>query len=263
MKTLGKLLVAALVLGAFCMWLMFNGHWGGVISFTSAVFGQQVADGVDDFGNLSKDVGDDVVDYGAQLQEQIRNGETVTPDWGSIGQAIGSLAPTTSERHPSYARDQFGSRWPDVDGNGCDTRNDVLTRDLTAITRSSDGCTVLTGTLDDPYTGKTIAFTRGAATSADVQIDHIVPLALAWDEGAWKWTAQKREAFANDPANLLAVDGSTNTSKWRSSIAEWLPPADQFHCTYVALYVAVHDKYDLAMSGRDKAEAEKLITSCS
>lgn len=262
MKFIGKLLIAVVVLGGACTWVMYNGHWNAVISFTSAVLGQQAADGVDNFGSISKDVGDDVVDYGTQLHEQIKNGETVTPDWGSIGAALGSFSATTSERHPSYERDKFGDSWLDVDGNGCDTRNDILARDLTATKVDSNGCTVLSGQLADPYTGTAIQFTRGAATSAKVQIDHVTPLALAWEEGAWKWSDTQREAFANDPMNLLAVDGPTNSGKGAKSISEWLPPAPGFHCTYVAVYIAVHDKYELTMSAPDKAAAEKLVAAC-
>lgn len=244
------------------MWVMYNGHWPGVISATEAIFGKQTAERVDRFGDLSKEVGDDVVDYGTELYDQIRRGETPTPDWSAVGEALGGIGKTTTERRPGYERDEFGHGWLDTDGNGCDTRNDILARDLTSRVLDRDDCTVLSGTLNDPYTGRSIAFERGPATSAKVQIDHIVPLALAWEEGAWKWSADKREAFANDPANLLAVDGPTNGSKSDSSISEWLPPTEQFHCTYTALYVAVHDKYELAMSDSDRAAAQDLIAAC-
>lgn len=262
MKFIGKLLIAIVVLGAASMWAMYNGHWGAVTSFTAAVFGQPAAEGVDGFGKLSKDVGDDVVDYGTRLQEQIRSGETVTPDWGSIGEALGGFTAPSSERKPAYERKLFGDGWLDTDGNGCDTRNDILARDLTNKIVDGNGCTVLSGTLTDLYTGKTIHFTRGPATSSAVQIDHIIPLALAWNEGAWKWSNAQREAFANDPMNLLAVDGPTNGSKSDRSISAWLPPAKSAHCEYVALYVAVHDKYDLAMSDADRNTASTLIGAC-
>ncbi len=118
------------------------------------------------------------------------------------------------------------------------------------------------GMLADPYTATTISFTRGPATSAKVQIDHIVPLSLAWNEGAWKWSEAQRQQFANDPMNLRAVDGPTNSGKGDKSISAWLPPSQSYHCSYVALYVAVHDKYDLAMSDADNAAASKLIAAC-
>lgn len=262
MKFIGKLLIALAVIGGACMWVTYNGHWNAVVSFTAAVFGQEAADGVDRFGELSDDVGGDVVDYGTRLAEQIKNGETPTPDWASVDEALGGLSKPTAERRPGYERTAFGKGWLDTDQNGCDTRNDILARDLTAKVIDANGCTVLSGTLADPYTATTIQFTRGAATSSKVQIDHIVPLSLAWNEGAWRWTSGQREAFANDPMNLLAVDGPTNSGKSDKSISEWLPPSGASHCTYVALYVAVHDKYDLAMSDADNSAADKLVTAC-
>jgi uncharacterized protein DUF1524 len=113
-----------------------------------------------------------------------------------------------------YDRDQFGFGWVDVDHNGCDTRNDILARDLTGETvqPGTPNCVVLTGTLADPYSGRTIAFQRGQDTSDDVQIDHVVALSDAWQKGAQGFNATQRTAFANDPLNLLAVDGPLNTA---------------------------------------------------
>src|SRR5690606_36366029 len=105
-----------------------------------------------------------------------------------------------------YDRGLFGQRWLDVDRNGCDTRNDILFRDLTASTRAGS-CRVLTGTLDDPFTGQVIAFTRGQGTSELVHIHHVVALSDAWQKGAQQLTADQRATLANDPLNLLAVDG--------------------------------------------------------
>ena len=114
-----------------------------------------------------------------------------------------------------YDRDLFGPAWADTDRNGCDTRNDVLRRDLTSITLKpgTNGCVVLSGPLQDPYTGQTISFVRSQDTSSAVQIDHVVALADAWHKGAQEWSAETREQFANDSANLRAVDGSTNQRK--------------------------------------------------
>lgn len=262
MKTAGKIALAVVVLGAACMWAMFNGHWAAVVSFTQAAFGVEVSETVDEFGNTSKEIGDGVIDYGSTIAKQLESGEAVTPDWGGIGETLGGLGKPNAARHPDYDRDEFGAGWLDTDGNGCDTRNDILARDLTQVKRADDRCTVLTGTLHDSYTEKTISFVRGAATSAAVQIDHIVPLSLAWRNGAWSWSDEKREAFANDPINLLAVDGPTNGSKSDKSISEWLPPKVGAHCTYVAMYVSVHEKYDLAMSDADKKATRKLIDAC-
>ncbi|WP_371416483.1 HNH endonuclease family protein [Pseudarthrobacter sp. NIBRBAC000502770] len=124
-----------------------------------------------------------------------------------------------------YDRAQFGQAWADVDRNGCDTRNDILKRDLTGVSyTNSVPCKVQSGTLADPYTGKTISFARGSATSSAVQIDHVVALSDAWQKGAQQLTAEQRTAFANDPLNLQATDGPTNQQKGDGDAATWLPP---------------------------------------
>ena len=155
------------------------------------------------------------------------------------GLAVKGRAPLTG-----YSRAAFGPAWQDVDHNGCDTRNDILRRDLTSRGMSGS-CTVLTGVLQDPYTGKVIAFRRGVGTSAKVQIDHVVALGDAWQMGAQRLTASARLAFANDPLELLAVDGPTNQRKGDADAASWLPPNKAFRCTYVARQIAVKARYHL------------------
>ena len=124
-----------------------------------------------------------------------------------------------------YSRDKFGEPWADVDHNGCDTRNDILKRDLTKeVFKAGSSCIVQTGLLADPYTGKTIDFVRGVKTSSAVQIDHVVALGDAWRTGAAKWTAKKRLSYANDRVVLLAVDGPQNEAKGDDDASEWLPP---------------------------------------
>ena len=152
-----------------------------------------------------------------------------------------------------YRRDAFGEAWTDdttAPGghNGCDTRNDILNRDLTdktyvAIKRCP--VAVATGTLVDPYTNAVVPFTRGNQVGAAVQIDHIVPLALAWDLGARGWTDELRTRFANDPANLLAVQGQANQDKGDKEPALWMPPNTAFHCQYAMQYIAVLRGYGL------------------
>lgn len=162
-----------------------------------------------------------------------------------------------------YEREeQFGSSWLDTDDNGCDTRNDILTRDLTEVVVASDGCTVESGVLADPYTSAVIDFIRGSGTSNDVQIDHIVPLSLAARSGAMDWPQDRREAFANNPANLLASDGPTNGSKGDQGPGEWLPPNEAFECEYVAAFVHVVAEYDLTMTEEDAAAAENVLATC-
>ncbi|WP_413227962.1 HNH endonuclease family protein [Corynebacterium lizhenjunii] len=165
--------------------------------------------------------------------------------------------------HTGYSRAEFGQRWSDdVDvefgHNGCDTRNDILTRDLDNRTYKprTRNCVVLTGTLKDPYTGKTIAFQRGKDTSAAVQIDHVVPLADAWQKGAQSWDAQTRRNFANDPRNLLAVDGPANMQKKASDAATWLPPNKAYRCDYARRIIDVKAAYSLWVT---QAEHDALL----
>ncbi len=160
-----------------------------------------------------------------------------------------------------YSRDAFGPAWADVDQNGCDTRDDVLRRDLTA-TAGSSGCEVATGTLTDPYSGTTIRFTRGVDTSSDVQIDHVVALSNAWQIGAFAWPTTEREQFANDPLNLLAVQGRLNSQKGDGDAATWLPPATGIRCAYVARQVAVKTKYRLWATPPERAATAHLLTGC-
>ncbi|PSL37780.1 uncharacterized protein DUF1524 [Labedella gwakjiensis] len=162
-----------------------------------------------------------------------------------------------------YERDAFGQRWADVDRNGCDQRNDVLARDLVDIAmRAERSCVVVAGTLHDAYTGTAIAFERGQDTSALVQIDHVVPLAWAWQHGAADWSFDERQQFANDLANLQAVDGATNSSKSSSGPGEWLPPAAEHSCLYVTRWVFVLDRYALAVGSDDRAVIEDTLTRC-
>lgn len=161
-----------------------------------------------------------------------------------------------------YSRDEFGEAWFDVDGNGCDTRNDILTRDLTDITYRSNGCLVSTGVLNDPYTGATIDFVRGWETSILVQIDHVVPLADAWAKGAQKWSYEKRIQFANDPLNLLAVDGPQNQAKGAGDAATWLPPARSYWCDYATRIVQVKDRYDIWVTRAEYEQLNQILLTC-
>lgn len=152
-----------------------------------------------------------------------------------------------------YRRAAFGDSWTDDNTapggrNGCDTRNDILDRDLidkTYVSIKRCPNAVATGTLHDPYTNAVVAFVRGAQTGAAVQIEHIVPLAYAWDMGARHWTDEVRIRFANDPANLLAVSGQVNQDKGDQEPASWMPPNAAFHCQYAMQFIAVLRGYAL------------------
>lgn len=162
-----------------------------------------------------------------------------------------------------YDRDLFGAGWKDPDRNGCDARNDILGRDLlekTAIP-GTHGCVIASGILRDPFTGETIDFVRGQGTSTLVQIDHVVALSDAWQKGAQLLSAEERLDFANDPLNLLAVDGPTNASKGDGDAATWLPPNKGFRCDYVARQTAVKAKHGLWMTRAEHDAIHRILST--
>lgn len=169
-----------------------------------------------------------------------------------------------------YSRSEFGQRWSDdvsveFGHNGCDTRNDILRRDLinTALKPNTRDCVVLTGDLQDPYTARTIYFQRGQDTSSLVQIDHVVALSDAWQKGAQQLTAEDRQNLANDPLNLLAVDGTANQQKRDSDAASWLPANKAFRCEYVARQVVVKHKYGLWTTDAEHEALRRWLDTCS
>ena len=163
-----------------------------------------------------------------------------------------------------YDRAQFGQTWADVDHNGCDTRNDILRRDLidVVIKDGTNGCTVLSGTLNDPYSGESLPFERGQGTSSVVQIDHVVALSDAWQKGAQRLSAATREIFANDPLNLWATQGRLNQQKGDGDTATWLPPSRGFRCEYVARQVAVKRLYGLWVTAAEQEAMVRVLTDC-
>jgi hypothetical protein len=162
----------------------------------------------------------------------------------------------------SYDRTAFGTPWKDVDHNSCDTRNDILKRDLTNIVyKAGDDCVIMSGTLNDPYTGKVINFERGPQ-SAVVQVDHIQALGLAWYAGARNWTDEQREALANDPENLTLADGEANRIKSDSGPGEWMPPRAEDACTYVTGFAKVAEKYKLNVQQSDDVKIREVLATC-
>jgi hypothetical protein len=170
--------------------------------------------------------------------------------------AIKGRAPKTG-----YSREQFSAGW--ADAGDCDMRNYILKRDMTGvITKSDTDCTVGSGTLNDPYTGKIIKFTRGASTSSDVQIDHVVAVSDAWQKGAQALDVSKRAEFYNDPLNLLAVDGPSNTKKSDGDAATWLPSNKDYRCRYVARQIAVKAKYTLWVTQAEHDAMKNTLATC-
>jgi uncharacterized protein DUF1524 len=222
------------------------------------------------------------VDPGETEQRQTGQGRAAgalaNPDGTKPGLAlISSLAERSKARElisglatkgrgpkTGYERDEFGTAWTDTaDGvplarNGCDTRNDLLARDGQDVRlRSGSDCVVVSMTLNDPYTGETLQWTKQRA--ATVQIDHVVPLSYSWQMGSSRWTEAKREQLANDPLNLIPVDGPTNSSKGDSGPASWLPPNKAIRCAYVARFAQVALKYEMPVTSADK---EIMLTQC-
>jgi hypothetical protein len=156
----------------------------------------------------------------------------------------------------------FGPAWSDVDRNGCDQRNDVLRRDLTEVQvrEGTQGCVVVAGVLDDPYTGAAVQFAK--ADAAQVPIDHVVPLAAAWVQGAAAWTDDEREQFSNDLGNLMATTRAENSAKGDSTADEWVPPDPTYGCSYATIVITVKDRYALAVSPAEAATLESLLATC-
>ncbi|WP_245899406.1 HNH endonuclease family protein [Nonomuraea indica] len=204
---------------------------------------------------------------GLDARTGVADGGKGTSSKADVGEARDKLAKLTVKgRAPrtGFDRDKFGPAWADVDRNGCDTRNDVLKRDLRdeKFRPGTHDCVVVSGVLDDPYSGKTITFRRGQDTSSEVQIDHLVPLSDAWQKGAQQWTSAKRKEFANDPLNLLAVDGPLNGQKSDSDAATWLPPRRAYRCAYVARQIDVKARYDLWVTSAEKDAMDRVLDSC-
>jgi hypothetical protein len=180
-----------------------------------------------------------------------------------------AVVPVRTRGH-DYRRDAFGDAWTDDNSapgghNGCDTRNDILDRDLVDTTYTSiSRCptAVATGVLHDPYTNVVISFTRGNRTGAAVQIEHIVPLAYAWDQGARTWPDEMRVRFANDPANLLAVQGEANQDKGDQEPARWMPPNAAFHCQYAMQFIAVLRGYGLPVDAPSVPALRQATDTC-
>jgi hypothetical protein len=188
---------------------------------------------------------------------------------GDAATALAALPVKGRAPKTGYERAMFGQAWSDdvsVQGgrNGCDTRNDVLRRDLRnlALRPGSSGCTVLSGTLQDPYSGAVIVFRRGQETSRLVQIDHIVALANAWQTGAQRLSSERRRDLANDPLNLWAVSGAANQQKGAGDAATWLPANKSIRCTYVARQVAVKASYGLWVTGPERDAMRQVLGRC-
>ncbi|MCD7100568.1 MULTISPECIES: HNH endonuclease family protein [unclassified Pseudoclavibacter] len=219
--------------------------------------------GRDVLSNGSKVIADAATTIAGQGDQtsQVRGSE-LGFDVSQVKDTLGGLQVRADDRGDDYNREgQFGPAWQDVDGNGCDTRNDILARDLTAV-RKDGKCTVVSGHLEDPYTARGIDYQRGRATSSAVQIDHLVPLKNAWQSGARNLSQERRVQLANDPLNLLAVDGPTNQAKSDKDAGEWLPANAAFQCQYVERQVLVKAKYGLWVTNSERDAMAGVLDRC-
>jgi hypothetical protein len=180
---------------------------------------------------------------------------------GSAAETLAKLEVKGRAPKTGYKRSHFGQNWEQL--GACDVRNHILKRDLTnVVVRSDTDCTVVSGMLLDPYTGKTIPFIRGETTSDDVQVDHVVALSDAWQKGAQQLNGVDRIRFANDPLNLLAVEGEANNQKSDSDAASWLPPNKDYRCRYIARQIAVKAKYRLWVTSAERDAMNRVLTTC-
>jgi len=199
-----------------------------------------------------------------------------SPGRAQLEQLLADVTVVAGRAHvPGYDREcaprrgcVFGAAWTDdtsADGghNGCDTRDDVLGRQLREVTYRLDSprCVVTSGTLFDPYTGNRMAFSKRDASA--VQIDHVYPLAAAWDMGASRWPLPLRMRFANDLTyNLLAVDGKANQDKGDKTPGEWIPPAAAYHCFYAGKFLSVAQRYGLPITRSDQQVLAAIARQC-
>ena len=190
-----------------------------------------------------------------------------TPRFDAARAQLAALQIKSWDRAQDFKRYRFGQAWSDdvnveFGHNGCDTRDDILRRDLANLVVRPGTCFAQSGTLHDPYTGTTIDFVRGPDTSDSVEIDHVVSLADAWYKGARLWEAQRRVDFANDPINLLAVSPKANFDKAFRDAASWLPPNEAFRRDFVARQVNVKTVYGLWVSSKEKQAIAEVLARC-
>ena len=203
----------------------------------------------------------------ASRQPEAGPSSVSTPTYDAVRRQLEELPVKGWDRVQDFNRARFGEPWSDdvnveFGHNGCNTRDDILRRDLVDLQVRPGTCFAQRGILHDPYTGAAIVFVRGPDTSPAVQIDHVVSLSDAWYKGARTWDDQRRRDFANDPRNLLAVAGQANFDKAFRDAASWLPPNVAFRCAFVGRLVEVKTDYRLWVSGREKDAMRRVLRDC-
>lgn len=188
------------------------------------------------------------------------------PDAATARTLLAGLTVEWGKNWQTYKRENFGRYWSDetdaVGGrNGCDTRDDVLRRDLQELREGDrNPCVVLSGVLLDPYTGKRLPYSYRRASQ--IQTDHVVALGAAWRGGAYAWTPQRRLEYANDLDVLLAVDKQTNYDKGSKTADKWKPPLTTYWCTYARRYTGIKAKYRLSVTAPEKLALQQMLATC-
>ncbi|MFF3644863.1 HNH endonuclease family protein [Streptomyces sp. NPDC002564] len=188
------------------------------------------------------------------------------PDAARAREQLARLTVARGKNWQTYQRSEFGIGWSDdVDApggrNGCDTRDDVLRRDLRNLREGDrNPCVVLSGTLLDPYTGKELPYSYRRASQ--IQTDHVVALGAAWRAGAWAWTPQRRLTYANDLDVLLAADKDTNYAKSSLTPDKWKPPRKEYWCEYGRRWTGIKAKYGLTVTAPEKLALQDLLATC-
>ena len=208
-----------------------------------------------------EDIFTPVANTGAEAGLDYSAEATITPDPNT------PLATNVLERlevkgrapKTGYSREQFYTAWPTVDG--CNLRQKIIKREFGG-SATLDGCDVVAGEFDEPYTGQHLTFTDRSSISSDIQIDHVVALSDAWQKGAQVLTPDTRYLLATDPLNLLAVDAKANSKKSDGDAATWLPPNKKFRCQYVARQISVKYKYHLWVTSAEKDAISRILTNC-
>ncbi|WP_448192924.1 HNH endonuclease family protein [Azospirillum sp. sgz301742] len=178
-----------------------------------------------------------------------------------VAQVEGWLAriPVVPEKHRGYHREDW-PHWQDIDGNCRNAREEVLIRDsLEPVQLSTDGCRVVRGRWHDPYTGEEF---RDPHT---LDIDHRVPLEEAHDSGGHAWSRERRTAYANDLSDrrtLVTVSAAANRAKGAKGPDAWMPPDHTQLCRYVADWVAVKLRWELAMDTPERAAVSSVLAGC-
>lgn len=199
-------------------------------------------------------------DDAACTEETIKNGTCYdTSDENLAINVLGLLEVKGRAPKTGYERTEFYNSWPTVDG--CNLRQRIIRREF-GETAVLDGCTVISGEYDEPYTGEHKVFKSKEEISKGVQIDHVVALSDAWQKGAQYFSKETRYALATDPLNLIAVDSSANQGKSDGDAATWLPKNKKFRCQYVARQVSVKYKYELWVTEAEKEAIYNILLTC-